>query len=161
MTLTTQDDALVIEDRPPARFWIGPVVVLFGLALAVLPWLALPDLPGRRVVVAVAGLSLLGLFAIAFGIYQFTRHPVTRAEFRRSQRRVIVTCWTLAVKRREIPFQAIEVMTVGQKMTPDGQLIYRIAVGTRSGERIPLSRWRPEKDGMYEAVREIEKWLRD
>jgi hypothetical protein len=160
MRLYVSDNVLTTEDDPK-NVWIAAGLAIFiGLPLIVIPWVIYPGLIGKRVLAARLLIMLLGILACALGVRLFRRHPATRATFDKTQKKLVVRQTGPRKLRREIPFTAIEMMTVGQKEDDGGDQIYRMAVSTRSGERVPLSRWKKGADEMLDIARQIESWFR-
>ncbi len=160
MQVKQTDQSLLLEDRPAFIWALGAGLILLGMVLLVLPWLVADGYEGKKVLAARIATTLFGASGIGGGLYILNLHPAFSAEFNRAERRLSVCRRHFNTQRWQIPFQSIEVLTIGQKKTEEGKYIYRIAVGTRNGERVPLSRWQDQEQGMKAVVRQVEKWIR-
>jgi hypothetical protein len=160
MRLERSEEIMVVEDRP-RKIWAACVTAsVVGLILIPLPWMIDAGMEGKKVLAAKALVSLIGMAMVAASGYVFRMHPATTAELDRSEMKLSLRRDGIARLRREVPFSKIEMVTVGQKEDAHGGIIYRLGIGTRSGERLPLTRWMPDPGNLHEVARQIEQWIR-
>ena len=103
--------------------------------------------------------SVVGAGLAGWGMRTLIKSPTSEAVFEKDNRRLIYKRNILSSKAREVAFKAIEMVMVAEKAGGDN-MIYRLSVGTRSGERLPISTWKKRPGEVHEIARSVNEWIR-
>jgi hypothetical protein len=153
-------DRLVIRDQQAGSRYFGIATFLLALTLAIVPWTIPIRRTSPKLYAEMSGATVVMMILAGFGARKFFKSPITKAVFERDSRRLVFTRRTLRPTVREVPFKMIEMVMVGEKIDGGGK-IFRLAVGTRSGERLAISHWKRQADQVHEVARVVNLWVRD